>query len=474
MNEERTTVINTESNLHDGQNKCPRCGATDISLNPSNGKLRCNFCRFEFEPETTAQKEPDISQIRGRIIGSGAADIAQDANNIITLKCESCGAEVVIDTEESAQARCHWCRNTLSINHQIPNGAVPDTVLPFKISKKDSRTAIENFVGKRKFFAHPQFKREFKTDNIMGVYLPYMIVDSNSHVTLRGQGEKETRKWTEKNGDSQRTYYDADLFNVQRDFDMTVEGLTVESSRDKLDKSNSGRTNNIINSIMPFDTENCVSWNANYLKGYSSEKRDINISELEPVVEAQTKDIARTAANKTIKNYDRGVRWDNENLCVKGERWKLAYLPVWLYSYQQKKKNGSDLLHYVAVNARTKETMGSVPIHMPKLFLFSLLIELVCAAAAVLLRKELDRANWPYILLIIGLIFFGVIYSRYRNTSARHSYETETKTNVLNLMSNDVFVESRHKLSESSMQGANNNKITGDSVYRSSSGSGKT
>ena len=29
---------------------------------------------------------------------------------------------------------------------------------------------------------------------------------------------------------------------------------------------------------MPFDTENCVKWNANYIKGYTSEKRDVNNS----------------------------------------------------------------------------------------------------------------------------------------------------------------------------------------------------
>ena len=38
-------------------------------------------------------------------------------------------------------------------------------------------------------------------------------------------------------------------------------------------------------------------------------------------------------------------------------------------------------LHYVAVNARTKETMGSVPIHMPKLFLVSALLEILGARA---------------------------------------------------------------------------------------------
>ena len=52
MNEEKeATVIKTDVGAKDGQTKCPKCGATDISLNTKNGKLRCNFCRYEFEPE---------------------------------------------------------------------------------------------------------------------------------------------------------------------------------------------------------------------------------------------------------------------------------------------------------------------------------------------------------------------------------------------------------------------------------------
>lgn len=85
------------------------------------------------------------------VIGSGAQNIVADTKDMITLKCSSCGAEVVIDTASVTQARCHWCRNTLSLNQQIPNGAVPDTVLPFSVTKADAKAAIEKFVGKRKF-----------------------------------------------------------------------------------------------------------------------------------------------------------------------------------------------------------------------------------------------------------------------------------------------------------------------------------
>ena len=107
------------------------------------------------------------------------SDINNESDkNVVTLKCSSCGAEVVIDTAEITQARCHWCRNTLSVNEQVPNGAVPDVVLPFKLTKAEAKQKIEEFVNKRKFYAHPKFVEEFTTDNVMGVYCPYMVVAS--------------------------------------------------------------------------------------------------------------------------------------------------------------------------------------------------------------------------------------------------------------------------------------------------------
>lgn len=460
VQENNATVIKTDVDAKDGQNKCPKCGATDISLNPKNGKLRCNFCRHEFEPEKLDAMEKDISKLEGEIVGSGATKIIADTNDMVTFKCSSCGAEVVVDTAKATQARCHWCRNTLSVNQQIPNGAVPDTVLPFSIPKKEAKETIEKFVGKRKFFAHPMFRKEFTTDNVMGVYLPYMIVDANTHANLKGQGEHETRRWTEKNGDSYDTYYDADLYDVERDFDLTIEGLTVESSKDKLDTGSKDKTNNIINSIMPFDTENCVKWDANYIKGYTSEKRDTNVEELKGLVKEQSKDVARFAVNKTLGFYDRGVRWDTENLEVKGQQWKSAYLPVWLYSYQQKKGNNS-LLHYVAVNARTKKTMGSVPIHMPKLVLISALVEILGLIAMIFTKT--DDNNWPWLFLLSGIIYFWIMYTRYRNSGARHSHETETKTNMTNLKEYDKFVKKRRRLDNSTMEGANNTRVTGNS-----------
>lgn len=451
-----TKVVDTDVGNNSGQDKCPKCGATDISLNAQTGLLRCNFCRYEFKPEKVEGLEKDITKLEGEIVGSGTQDIDENSKDMVTIKCTSCGAEVVIDTSETTQARCHWCRNYLSINDQIPNGAVPDVVLPFKLKKDEARQEIEKFVKNRKFYAHPKFKQEFTTENIMGVYLPYMVVDVNSHAYFSGQGEHEKRRYTRGSDDNKRTYYDADLYDVEREFDLTIEGLTVESSSDKINKNSSNKTNNIINSIMPFDIENCVKYNSNYLRGYTSEKRDMDIDDLRQIVDKQSKDVARFAANDTLKQYDRGVRWKTENLNVKGKQWKTAYLPVWLYSYQEKKGDKS-ILHYVAVNARTKETMGSVPIHMAKLILVSIIVEII--ALILMLFVDLDDNGWVF--LLAGPLYYGLMYMKYRNKKARHYHEIETKRKIFNLKKSDVFVKTETGLSNSRIEGANNTRVNG-------------
>ena len=223
-NQNTTRVVKTDAEAKNGQNKCPKCGATDISVNSKTGKLRCNFCRHEFEPEKLEGMETDLTKLSGQIIGSGAQNIIADTKDVLTFKCSSCGAEVVIDTSSSMTARCHWCRNTLSVNEQIPNGSVPDVVLPFSVTKDDAKTEIEKFVGKRKFFAHPKFRLEFTTNNIMGVYFPYMLVDVNAHASFSGEGEHELRSYTVGSDDNKETRYDAELYHVERDFDIVIDG----------------------------------------------------------------------------------------------------------------------------------------------------------------------------------------------------------------------------------------------------------
>src|SRR5690625_1701914 len=289
-------VVQTDGDSIDGLVESRRCGATEIALNPATGKLRCSFCRFEWVTDSVAESlnlDSDISALKGVVIGSGAADITPSTEEILTFKCSACGAEVVIDTASSTQARCHWCRNKLSMNQQIPNGAVPDMILPFAMKKQDAVEKIRKFVGKRKFFAHPRFRREFSPENVMGVYLPYVVVDINAQATLRGQGEHTTRTYTVRRNDKNERRYDADVYDVWRKFDLHVSGLTVESARSEEHQNFLHNANNVINTILPFAIANSVRYDATSLAGFTSERRDTNVEQLQPLVKTQTGDIAR-------------------------------------------------------------------------------------------------------------------------------------------------------------------------------------
>ena len=363
----RDRVLDTSSGRKDGLDKCPRCGSTETHYSVPQVALVCGHCRFAWNEQLLEDKivTTDISQLRGTVTGSAAGAI-QAGNEMITLKCQGCGAEVVITADRSLQARCHWCRQVLSINTQIPNGAVPDGILPFRISHEDAVARIREFAGSRRFFALPAFRREFTPENVVGVYMPYMMIDGNLRADLRGIGQIETRRYRVSTGrDSSETRYDAAEYAVGRRFSFTVDDLTPEASSERADMNTKANTNNILNTIQPFDTKLAVGFNPSYLQDFTSEKRDLELQQMGPRVEDQFLSIARAKAAETIGQYDRGVRWEEEGLAVDGSRWLSVYLPVWLYSYYQRNSDGTGFTHFIAVNGRTGETMGSVPVSHP-------------------------------------------------------------------------------------------------------------
>ena len=455
--------------------RCPKCGASELEYDISKQKLVCNYCHSEFEQEKIEQE--DLEKLEGYKISDGSKAIT-DNNDLIVLKCDNCGAEVVINSNDN-NYRCHWCHSVLSLNSKIVNGMVPDLILPFKISKEDARSKIDSFVSNRKFFSDKMFKREFKVDNIIGVYFPYLLIDCNCHANFCGDAGHVARSYTkvvgkDKDGNEEKkTFYDIDVYSVVRDFDITIDDLEIESSKDKINKSNKEKTTNIINSIMPFDTANCVKYESNYLVGFNAEKRDLNIYNLEDKIDKSIKDIVRHSIKGDLKYYDGGVSWKNENIKYIGKQITSAFLPVWLYSYLDKHK----VLHYVAVNGRTGETMGSVPLNKFRLAFMSILIFLLFISIPFIFALIMYNTDKDAIIVSAPVFFFCFILgtvlslvllftklSKYRNKGARHKYEVETKTNISNLERQDIKRTTLYEESFSFINGINSNKIEGDSV----------
>ncbi|MDN4479261.1 TFIIB-type zinc ribbon-containing protein [Demequina sp. SYSU T00039] len=355
----------TPAGAKDGLVRCARCGATDVAYRPETGTLVCEFCRYEWTEARLDEAmglSEGIADLRGRTLSTASADITDD-ETLMTFKCSGCGAEVVVDTARSLQARCHWCKHVLSINNRIPNGAVPDGILPFSVTREQAMESISAFVAKRKSFAHPEFEKTFRPENVMGVYIPYMTVDGK--VTARLDGVGEIGRGRVKVGENNYEYK-VDRYAVARELDLEIDDVIVETSASKADIHATESTNNIINSILPFDVKNIVRFNASFLGDeYTSERRDMDVDHADDAAYAHMLTIARGSAAASVGRYDRGVRWEQEQLSVTGTRWTSVLLPVWLYGFEEKGRHGS-VTHYLAVNGRSRATMGSVPINTSK------------------------------------------------------------------------------------------------------------
>ncbi len=315
------------------------------------------------------------------------------------------------------------------------------------MTRDEAYRMMKKFLSERKFYAKHGFKKAFKKSELTGVYFPYMVVDVNSHINYKGEGEKSVVRY-EKGLNKATEVFNAKLYSIERDFDLYIDNLILEASKDKL-YAYGTNTNNIINSILPYDISKAVPWDANYINEYSVEKRDATIDDIEPLLVSQVKDITRKEVRETITNYGRGVRWDKDTTTMIGDFWQSAYLPVWLFTYRDK-KGSTETLHYIAINAQTKEIMGSIPLSKYKL---KIIHYLLLIAILPLFFTPIGMHTLP-LLLLWGVSFYTT-EEKYRNSLARHIHEEETEYTVDNMKENDEFIKELRNLPSEKMEGCN-------------------
>ena len=101
-----------------------------------------------------------------------------------------------------------------------------------------------------------------------------------------------------------------------------------------------------------------------------------------------------------------------------------------------------------------------------KLFFISLLIDILIFLFIFYFTHESDNSGFLvfYLFLIVGPIYYFSKSSKYRNKSARHKYETETKNTITNMNKIDKKKNTLRERSSRSLPGANNYKLDGEKV----------
>ena len=274
-----------------------------------------------------------------------------------------------------------------------------------------------------------------------------MVVDINSHAKLIKTGKNIN-------------------YELKKEFDLAIEDLVVEASKDKLDIDTPHNTNYIINSVMPFDTENAVKWDANYVKGYVIEKRDVDYNELKKQVNEHIVEISKSVSNNIEGGHVNKNAWTEIECKTIGQRWKTAYLPVWLYRYEanNEKEKTFDTgmekpkIRYIAVNGRTKEISGSVSYNYFRIVLANMLFILPIIYAVTIglvdfffnFIKINSLIGGMLIGVPIGVVLFTYVkkwnnHDEYAKMTKRHNYSKKTKKRITNILVSKKITNEKRK-----------------------------
>jgi len=331
--------------------KCPNCGGK-LEFKPELQKLKCEYCLSEFTGEELASGDRLLEP-----------ETAADARQLVSYRCDNCGAEVV--TEENTSATfCYYCHNPVLLTDRLTGEFKPDKIVPFTF---DKAKAVEQFLkwAKAKRYIPKDFTSASQLEKITGIYIPYWLADYRTEINYSGKGS-EHRSWV--TGNIQNTEIKEYAFERKGTVDITnIPEIAVE----RIERG-------LLDSISPFDKTGLVDFSPAYLSGFFAEKYAVGQAEVKPAMEDRVRTYVAAQAKWSIRQYS-DVTLTASDLKVAKEEWHYALLPVWVLTYQYRNKT-----YVYAVNGQSGKAYGELPLDRRKLDAASALITVSLIALAAL------------------------------------------------------------------------------------------
>ena len=264
--------------------------------------------------------------------------------------CKSCGGEIIINGTE-ASTKCLYCGNTAVVFSRIAKQKRPGFILPFKLTSDDAVKAVHEQFDKGILI--PKSIRNFKPDDVRGIYIPYWIVNCKHKGSVVVSG-------TVSRGKRTSTVY------FGRAGKMNLTGLPLDASRMLSDDSSSR--------LEPYDLNEMTSFDEDYLLGFYSNISDITYWNLKSAASKRADEYFNELVLKSV--HDAGslsIYSESHMTAVNFSNMKYALLPAWFVTYTH---NG--IHNTVVVNGQTGKVVCGVPWNK-KFFFFMM------AAAGVLL-----------------------------------------------------------------------------------------
>ena len=325
---------------------CPGC-AGQMAFDPEEQCLLCGYCgnrvaidapvieapEYLYNPATDAVTAPDWEALGTR-----------------PVRCRGCGAQNMLGAEELT-ATCPFCGSHYVVDFDAETqGILPETLMPFHISRSQAAEAFRTWVKKR-FWAPGDFKKTVRrADKMKGIYLPYWTYDAQLQTEYSGRGGRDrTVVCTRTVNGKTQTYHKTvtDWYFLSGQENLAFDDRTV-CAADLADKE-------LLAGIGAYNTKFLNRYHPAYLAGFAAERYNIGVGEgwndTAPALQAEMERFIRQQ-----EGYDhyRDMTYHHRFFNV---RFKHILLPVWTAYYRFNHKT-----YVFMMNGETGKATGRAPV----------------------------------------------------------------------------------------------------------------
>ncbi|MGI0116810.1 hypothetical protein [Zooshikella sp. RANM57] len=283
----------------------------------------------------------------------------------LVVTCNKCEGEFTTEVDTTSQ-NCPICDNNIESVAHSRKLIKPGSLLPFKINNETAKKRYTSWL-KGLWLAPNSLKRKAKLEMpISAVYIPYWTYDAETVTNYKGQRGKyyyTTSRHTRTNSDGKRETYTK---RHQHTRWHPASGKIANSFDDVLVLASSSLPRDIANKLEPWDLENLVPYQDEYLLGVKAQSYQYDLKEGFKWAKMKIKEELRTKIEEDMGGDTQRIAYINTE--YSNIYFKHLLLPVWLSSYRYK-----DKIYRFLINARTGEVQGERPYSKVKMVLLQIL-----------------------------------------------------------------------------------------------------
>ncbi len=383
--------------------KCPNCGAA-LVYDEKSDHIICEYCDSSFDVNEIKAKPVHMGKMtKEDIRESGLDDDSYMGLNVYS--CTSCGGQIRVNGVE-ASTFCSFCGQPTVIFDRVEKSLKPKYILPFSLPKEKVETIVRKKLQEGYFV--PNEIKNFKTECIRGIYIPFWLVDLDYKGAYIIKGSHKRGKTTVT------TYY-------YRKGRALFKKITLDASRQLSDESSQRLEPYHLDSIQPFSI--------NYLTGFYADTLDVEAKDITSLAKNRAKSLFDKEIKTTVKDSNLSIVKEAASAKVVDKEYAL--LPVWFLSFHD-----GQIPYTYLVNGQTGKVIGAVNFnHKRANVLFVTLGILFSIASSVLMYGVLNmEESFKALLFIVACIVFFWVSGFGFKTTIEENMKLSQSENMFNLV----------------------------------------